>query len=457
MTATESSVAGRQASDLRPKVQALMDQARRDLTELVAIRSAADPARPAPPDVEAAAGWVADAFRGAGLAHVELVDVAGRPPVVHGHRPAPPGAPTVLLHCHYDVQPVPDESAWSTPPWQLTERDGRWYGRGAADGKGNVVMHLTALRALGDDWPVGVKLVADGSQEQGTGGLADWVPANADRLRADTILVCDGGNYAAGIPTLTVTLRGMVDVVVTVETLRRALHPARFGGAAPDALAALIHMLATLHDERGDTTIRGLDHRQRYHGVEYPVDEFRRDANVLDGVDLVGSGLVSDMLWARPALTVLGIDCPDVGCSSAAIQPRARARLRLRVPAGLGADQAREALVRHLHAVAPGNARVEVVEQASTEPWVGWRDGSAARAMVASMLEAYGVDAVREGQGGSVPLGNVLHQTFPEAEVMVMGVEEPRCLVHAPDESVDPAEIEAMALTEALFLRSYTG
>jgi acetylornithine deacetylase/succinyl-diaminopimelate desuccinylase-like protein len=443
------------ADGLRDTVHGLMGKARQDLAQLVSMRSVANPDDAPVEECLKAAHYVADSFRQVGLGDVELVDMPQGHPAVYGHTPGPEGAPTVLLYCHYDVQPPLDQSAWETPVWDLTEKDGRWYGRGAADCKGNIAMHLTALRALGEQWPVGIKLIAEGSEEQGLNELEDWVPRNPDKLRADTILVCDGGNFAVGQPTLTVTLRGIANVVVSVEALGSAMHSGMFGGPAPDALAALIHMLASLRDTNGDTVIQGLDSSQTYEGVEYPEAQFRTDANVLDGVDLLGSGTVSDMLWARPALTVLGIDCPNVSGSAAAIQPKSRARLNLRVPPGMSGAAAADALVAHLKAVAPWNVKVDVVEEATGEPWTGATDGPAAEAMAAAMLEAYGVAEAKEGQGGSIPLCNVLHDTFPDSEMMIMGVEEPKCLIHAPNESVDPSEIENMALTEALFLQNY--
>ena len=442
---------------LRERVRSLMPRARDELAELVSIRSVADPKQEPVEECLKAARRVADAFAGAGLRDVRLVDMPYGHPAVYGHTPGPPGAPTVLLYCHYDVQPPLDEDAWQTPPFELGERGGRWYGRGAADCKGNIAMHLTALRALGERWPVGVKLIAEGSEEQGLNELEEWVPGNPDLLRADTILVCDAGNFAAGVPTLTVTLRGLANVVVTVRTLGRAMHSGMFGDPAPDALAALIAMLATLRDAAGNTTVHGLDSTGRWDGVEYPAAQFRRDANVLDGVALLGDGEVADMLWARPALTILGIDCPPVVGSSAAIQPEARARINLRVPPGMSARAAQDALVGHLQSVAPWNARVEIEREASGEPWTGSTDGPAARALGEAMREAYGREQMREGQGGSIPLCNVLQDTFPDAEMMIMGVEEPLCLIHAPNESVDPSEIEHMALSEALFLEKYGG
>src|SRR5262245_32352902 len=179
-------------------------------------------------------------------------------------------------------------------------------------------MHLTALRALGDDVPVNLRLVVEGSEEQGTGGLEDFVPKNADLLRADAILVCDTGNAAVGVPAATVSLRGMVNVVVHVDALPSELHSGMFGGPTPDALAALVAMLASLRDEKGDTTVRGLDNSQTWSGAPYDPDAFRSDASIGRSETLLGSGTVSDMLWARPAVTILGIDCPPVVGSTAA-------------------------------------------------------------------------------------------------------------------------------------------
>jgi acetylornithine deacetylase/succinyl-diaminopimelate desuccinylase-like protein len=227
-----------------------------------------------------------------------------------------------------------------------------------------------------------------------------------------------------------------------------------FGGPAPDALAALIAMLATLRDAHGNTTVRGLAASQTWTGARYPADQFRRDANVLDGVDLLGDD-VSDMVWARPTATVLGIDCPPVVGSSAAIQPEARARINLRVPPGTDAKHAQDALIDHLTAVAPWHVKVEFEREADGQPFTGAVEGPGYDAMTSAMRAAYGRDVVLQGQGGSIPLCNVFAETFPDAEIMLLGVEEPRCLIHAPNESVDPTEIENIALVIALFVQKY--
>jgi cysteinylglycine-S-conjugate dipeptidase len=445
---------GRRTGRLRAAVADLMPRAQTDLRDMVAIRSVHDAQQFSPAECQRMVDFLVETFTEVGLDDVRGYETRDGSQAVCGHKQGPPGAPTVLLYFHHDVQPPLDESAWNTPVWELTERDGRWHGRGTADCKGNIAVHLTALRVLGADLPVTVKIVGEGSEEQGTGGLEAFVLQRPDLMAADAILVCDAGNRAVGAPSLTSSLRGLANIRVTVRALSSEMHSGMFGGAAPDALAALIAMLATLRDERGNTTIKGLDATQRWRGAPYPSDQFRKDANVLDGVDLLGDS-VGDMVWARPTATVLGIDCPPVVGSSAAIQAQARARINLRVPPGISAEHAQDALIEHLTSVAPWHVKVDFDREAEGEPFVGARSGPAYETMMGSMRDAYGVEPVVQGQGGSIPLCNVFAETFPQAEIMLLGVEEPMCLIHAPNESVDPTEIANMALVEALFLERY--
>lgn len=442
--------------DLRARIADLMRPARDELAEFVAIRSVADPRQFPPEECAKAARWVLDKFAELGFSDARLERTPDGSDAVIGSRPGPdPDVPTVLLYAHYDVQPPLNDAAWRTPPFELTEAGGRWYGRGAADCKGNILAHLLALRALGSDVPVNLKLVVEGSEEQGTGGLEAFVARYPDVLRADTILVCDTGNAAVGHPAATVTLRGMVNVVVTVEAMASELHSGMFGGPAPDALAALIAMLASLRDRQGNTTITGLDNAQTWTGAPYPPEQFRTDAGVLEGVSLLGDGSVSDMLWARPAITVLGIDCPPVTGSTAAIVPRASARLNLRVPPGMAAADAHTALAAHLKANAPWGVHVQIDLEATGSPFRAAVGGPAFEAMSAAMSQAYGRPMTTLGQGGSIPLCNVFADTYPDAEIILLGVEEPLALIHAPNESVDPNEISALAESLALFLQRY--
>jgi acetylornithine deacetylase/succinyl-diaminopimelate desuccinylase-like protein len=448
----------RSATDLRDSIAALMGRAKHDLAELVTFKSVADPKQYPPEECHKAAQWVIDAFTDAGLNDVRMSPTADGSMAVHGHAAGPAGTPTVLLYCHYDVQPPLGEDAWTSPVFELTERHGRWYGRGSADCKGNIVMHLTALRALREahgGFPCSIKLICEGSEEQGTGGLEAFVPENADLLRADTILVCDTGNFAVGVPTLTTTLRGMTIVDVRLEALGSAMHSGMFGGPAPDPVAGLIAMLASMRDAEGNTTIDGLDNTQTWTGVEYTAEQFRSDANVLDGVELIGSGAPADMLWARPAVTVLGMDIPPVIGSASAVQASAGARVSLRVPPGMDGQVAQDALIAHLQSRVPWGLKFSVERVAVGDPFVGSLSGPGYESLKEAMEEAFEKPMTTEGQGGSIPLCNVLAETFPEAEIFLMGVEEPKCLIHAPNESVDPTEIEHLALAEALFLEKY--
>jgi cysteinylglycine-S-conjugate dipeptidase len=453
-SATRSRAASPDA--IRERLRSLMPRAREELAELVSFKSVADPAQFPPGECEKAVEWLVDKLSELGFDVAAHKTPDGSDAVV-GRAAGPPNSPTVLLYSHYDVQPPLGEDEWNVPVWQLTERAGRWYGRGSADCKGNIVMQLAALRALGGEgrYPVNVRVVAEGSEEQGTGGLEQFVPKHADLLAADAILVCDTGNIAVGVPTVTTSLRGLANVRVTVRSLSSAIHSGMFGGPAPDALAALIRMLSSLRDEAGNTVVDGLDNTQTWSGADYPQERFRADARVLGEVALVGDGTVSDLLWARPAATVLGIDCPPVIGSSASIQPEARARINLRVPPGMNAKHAQTALISHLRRAAPWNVHVEFEREADGEPFVASTSGPAFAAMGDAMRDAYGRAATTEGQGGSIPLCNVLESAFPNAEIMLIGVEEPQCLIHAPNESVDPTEIENMAIATALFLQKY--
>ncbi|MFD4398138.1 dipeptidase [Kitasatospora sp. NPDC058478] len=444
---------------LADAVRSLMDRARTDLAELVAFPSVADPRQFPVEECEKAARWVADAFAAEGLTNVQLLDTPDGTQSVYAELPGPQGAPTVLLYSHYDVQPPLDENAWLSPAFELTERDGRWYGRGAADCKGNILMHLTALRALrqayGDSYPVGLKIIVEGSEEQGTGGLERYAEAHPELLAADAIVIGDTGNFAAGLPTVTASLRGMTVVEVAVTTLAGNLHSGAFGGAAPDALQSLVRMLASLHDEHGDVAVAGLTGGQTWSGVQYPEEQFRSDAKVLDGVALTGTGTIADRLWARPAITVLGIDAPPVIGATSSVQAAAKALVSLRVPPGNDPTAAQDALVAHLEAQVPLGARLTVERQGTGAPFNADTTGPAYEAMGEAMAEAFGTEMVASGEGGSIPLCNTLRSLYPKAEIVLIGVEEPTTQIHAVNESVDPQELERMALSEALFLRRY--
>jgi acetylornithine deacetylase/succinyl-diaminopimelate desuccinylase-like protein len=446
-------------STLTSRIAELMPKAKSDLSELVAFRSVANTDVEPAEECEKAAQWVAAAFEAAGAKEVTANLTVDGSKAITGTFAGPEGAPTVLLYSHYDVQPGLDPALWNSPPFELTERDGRWYGRGAADCKSNTIAILTALRALGSaagaELPVNVKIVVEGSEEQGTGGLDNFVEENPDVLKSDAILICDTGNFELGLPTLTSSLRGIANVVVNVKTMAGAQHSGVYGGSSPDALTALIHMLAGLTDSNGNTTIEGLDATQGWDGVEYSAEQFAKDAGVLDGVGLAGDGSVPEMVWARPTATVLGIDAPSVATAGNVVSAEASAKVSVRVPPGLTGAQARDALTKQLESTAPWGAKVTVTAEATADPFSAAHGGPAYDALVAAMSESYGRDVVTQGQGGSIPLCTLLQQLYPEAEIMLLGTQEPLCQIHAPDESVDPFEVEKISLALALFLEGY--
>jgi len=448
-------VTGSLADRLRAAVEAALPQAREELASLVACRSVANPAIEPVEECARAAALAADLFAGAGVAGVEVVPAPDGSSAVVGHTPGPPGSPTVVLYSHHDVVPAGDPDAWATPPWELTTVGERWHGRGAADCKGNLVATLLALRALTEvvgSWPVGVKVVCEGSEEQSSGGMEALARQRPELVDGDAFVLADTGNVELGIPTLTTSLRGTGSVLVTVRTMAHAAHSGMYGGPAPDALQSLLTALASLRDDRGETTVDGLDHAGTWDGA--PVDEgrFREDAALLDGVEpLRGDGTVADLLWARPAATVLAIDCPPVAQVTAAAQGEARAVVNLRVPAGTDAAEAQRLLVAHLHRHTP-YGQVEVRPVSLGQGFRARTDGPAHAAMGRAMAAAFGREMVTTGQGGSIPLAVSLAELVPRAEVLLMGVEEPASRIHGPDESVHPQELVRTAVALALFL-----
>ena len=443
------------ADGLRETIAELMPGLRADLERLVRLPSVAFEGFPEEP-VKQAGAAVAVLMQKAGLPEVRLVDIARAPQAVFGARPAQPGAPTVLLYAHYDVQPAGADSTWTSPPFAPTERAGRLYGRGAADDKSGIIMHSGALLALGADSPVGVKVLIEGQEECGRGGIEEFVKANAELLKADVIVISDVGNYSLGVPTLTTSLRGMAALDVEVETLAGAVHSGMLGGPAPDALIALARMIATLHDADGTVAVQGLN-VDEYNGADYDETAYRNDAGVLFGVDLIGAGTVAERLYGRPSINVIGIDAPAVDGAANVLIPKARARVSVRLTPGQDPAEAQAAVAKHVEAVAPWHVKVKVTPGGVGEGFLARTDGPAYAAAAAAMAAAFQKEVVHYGVGGSIPLVAAFLAAQPGAEMILWGCEEPQCKIHAPDESVDLAELERCVLAETLFIAELAG
>ncbi|WP_405103533.1 dipeptidase [Micromonospora sp. NBC_01412] len=400
--------------------------------------------------VERSAEAVAELLRGCDL-DVRIVRSGGQPAVI-GTRAAPPGAPTVLLYAHHDVQPVGDLSLWESDPFEPVERDGRLYGRGAADDKAGIMAHVAALRAFGDRLPVGVVLFIEGEEEYGSDSLERLLAEHRDELASDVIVIADSGNWDIGVPALTTSLRGIVNCFVEVRTLDHAVHSGMFGGPVPDALTALARLLATLHDDAGDVAVAGLVAREGA-SVDYPEDRFRVEAGLAEGVSFIGTGRITDRLWTKPALAVLGIDAPATGEAPNALVPAAKAKLSVRLAPGDDPKRAYAALQEHLAKHTPWGARLTVTIEHDGDPCVIDASGPMFDAARDAFRTAWdGTDPVDIGIGGSIPFIATFQEMFPQAAILVTGVEDPHARAHGPNESLHLGEFARVCGAEALLL-----
>jgi acetylornithine deacetylase/succinyl-diaminopimelate desuccinylase-like protein len=436
-------------SDLVERVRDVLPSVRRDLENLVRIESVwADPSRR--DEVHRSAQAVADLLLQAGFGDVRIVSEGGAPAVI-AHHPAPAGAPTVLLYAHHDVQPEGDRDQWASPPFEPTERNGRLYGRGSADDKAGIATHLAAFRAHGGQPPVGVTVFVEGEEESGSPSLGRLLAAHRDALAADVIVIADSDNWSTEIPALTVTLRGLVDCVVEVATLDHGLHSGIWGGVVPDALTVLVRLLASLHDDEGNVAVAGL-HESTAAAVDYPPDRVRADSGLLDGVSEIGSGSAPQRLWAKPAITVIGIDTTPVEKASNTLIPRARAKISMRVAPGGEAAAHLDALTAHLQRHVPWGAQLSITRGDIGEPYAVDASGSVYDAARAAFRQAWGTDPIDMGMGGSIPFIAEFAEAFPQAKILVTGVEDPATQAHSINESLHLGVLESAAIAEALLL-----
>lgn len=447
-------------------VQAGMPHAVADLTDLVRIPSVSWSAFD-PKNVESSADAVARLLRD--LHVFESVAIARAPigdsvpggdaeqgqPAVIARRPARGGAPTVLLYAHHDVQPPGKDEDWQTSPFEPTVRGDRLYARGAADDKAGVMAHVAAIRALtetvGDEFDLGLAVFIEGEEEFGSRSFANFLAQNKDSLAADAIVVADSDNWSVDVPSLTVGLRGNVTFRLTVSTLEHASHSGMYGGGVPDAMIPLVKLLATLHDDEGSVAVEGMT----THDADVPdfsEDQLREDAAVLDGVSLIGRGPVLSRLWNQPTVTVTGIDAPSVANASNTLLPSAAVRISARVAPGQRARDAFEALERHLRTHVPFGAHVEIDDVDLGDPFLVDTSGWAALEAKAAMRDAWRAEPVEAGIGGSIPFIADLVREFPDAQILVTGVEDPDTRAHSPNESLHLGVFRRAILTEALLL-----
>jgi acetylornithine deacetylase/succinyl-diaminopimelate desuccinylase-like protein len=438
-------------SDLAADVKGVLPGVRDDLERLVRIPSVSaagfDPAH-----VRASAEATASLLEAEGLT-TRFLEVDGAHPAVLATREAPSGTPTVLLYAHHDVQPPGNEDLWASPPFEPVERDGRLYARGTADDKGGIAMHLAALRAFGKQTPVGITVFIEGEEEIGSLHLEQFLHQYGDLLKADVVVLADSGNWDIGVPAITTSLRGLVDCTVEVRTLDHAVHSGMYGGPVPDALTTLCRLLATLHDDRGRVAVG----RRAVHSsaeVDYDEKTLRTESGALDGVEMIGEGPLHERIWGRASVGVLGIDCPTVQNASNQLVPVARAKVSMRIAPGDDPAKAMDDLVAHLERNTPWGARVRVERGAAGSPFAVDTNGPAFDAARSAMKQAWGREPVEMGVGGTIPFVAAFAEAFPDAALLLTGVEDPDTRAHGENESLHLGEFERACVAEALLLAS---
>jgi len=432
-------------------IRELMPDTLEDLKGLIRNPSVAFPGFP-PGPVYRAADATVDLLRRYGLLNARLFEIPGGYPAVYGEIPAPPGTPTVMLYAHYDVLPAPMEQGWETDPWTPSVKDGRVYGRGAADNKNGILTHAATIRAFSGKPPVGVKVLIEGEEETSS-HLGEFVEENPEFFACDAFLIADMGNLSPGEPSLVKTLRDESSCIITVSTLDHAVHSGQFGGAAPDAMTALVKILSALHDAEGNVAVPGLT-AYPWEESNFPEDLYRRISGLLDGVALIGSGTISSRLWSGPSVTVTGIDVPSVHEASNILISTVSAKISLRTAPGADAERELEVLMEFLRNTAPWGVRVHVEKVKASSGFICPTGGRAYTAAGRAVEAAFGAPAREIGGGGSIPLLHTLQQAVPDAEFILWGSEDlAGSQIHGPNESVSIDDLERMIRAQCLLLQ----
>jgi cysteinylglycine-S-conjugate dipeptidase len=377
--------------------------------------------------------------------------LAGAPAVL-ARRAGDPKAPHILLYAHHDVQPPGDPEAWQTPAFELTLVGDRVFGRGAADDKSGIVTHLTALKVLAEqpDIRLGISVFIEGEEEAGSPSFKQFLKDHREELAADLIIVADSGNIDTETASLTNSLRGLVSQVLTVKTLDHAVHSGMYSGPVPDAMLVMTKLLASLHTESGEVAVSGLK-RDSGETPRVPESVIRSEAGLLDQTHFIASRSPLEQNWFSPAITVIGIDYPSVSVASNTMHPSVTAKISMRIAPSEQPEHALQLLRAHLTENVPFGAELEFGEVELGSGYLA-KNGWAQRAAATALELAWGKPQQPIGIGGSIPFIADLAREFPEAEILVTGVEDGDSRAHAPNESQHLPTLRRAMEAESLLL-----
>lgn len=384
--------------------------------------------------VDESAQFVQNIFADLGL-NTQTIKVPGGMPAVVAHTEIDPAKKTVLLYAHHDVQPVGDETLWNTDPFEPQVIDGRLYGRGSGDNKSGVVVHYHIVKQLLDDLPVNLKIFIEGEEEIGSPTMTEFINQNRDALESDVIIIADSGNVRIGTPTITTTLRGLVDAIIEVNQPMRPIHSGVGGGVVPDAFLVLSKIISSFHNEKGELLIEGLTPTEMQ--VTELEESFLKKMLGSEDINLFDTKSISKRLWLEPALDVLAIDAPPVSEAVNLVIPKAKAKISLRLPPTEDPEHAMKMLEEHVMKNVPWNASVKFIPNSKGSGVVADPDKPFTTELVKNFNEIWKEDTAFIGVGGSIPFANDFVREFPNAELVLVGAaDEELGNAHAPNESV---------------------